>query len=159
MLREIKVRECMTYPAIAVTPNTTLQAAKKVMLENGIRHLPVVKNQKVIGVLSSGDIRRASPSDATLLSVWELNYLWDQLLVEKSMTTKVITVQPNTPLLEAARLLIEHRFGCLPVVNKDGQLEGILTEVDILRLLVKALEDSDPHYADIVDEDWAATSL
>lgn len=159
MLRETKVRNCMTSPVISVTPNTSLPTAKQVMLEHNIRHLPVVKNQKLVGVLSSGDIRRTSPSDATSLSVWELNYLWDQMLVESSMTTRVITVAPHTPLLDAARLLIEHRFGCLPVVDANGHLEGMLTEVDILRFLTKSIEETEPHYADIVDESWAATSL
>ncbi len=159
MLRETKVRSCMTSPVIWVTPGTSLPAAKQVMLEKNIRHLPVVKNQKLVGILSSGDIRRTSPSDATSLSVWELNYLWDQMLVESSMTTRVITVTPDSSLLEAARLLIEHRFGCLPVVGANGHLEGMLTEVDILRFLVKSIEEAEPPYADVVDESWTATSL
>ncbi|KXK13438.1 MAG: signal transduction protein [Chloroflexi bacterium OLB15] len=159
MLRETKVRQCMTSPAISVTPNTTLHEAKKIMLEHHIRHLPVVKNQELVGILSSGDVRRASPSDATSLSVWELNYLWEQILVESSMTTKVISVHPDTPVLEAARLLAEHRFGCLPVVDANKHLQGILTEIDILRLVIQYMENAERPYADTVDEGWAAPSL
>lgn len=153
-----QVRDCMTAPVITVKPATSLHAAKQIMLEHNIRHLPVVKNEKLVGVISSGDIRRASPSDATSLSIWEINYLWDQILVESSMATKVITVHADTPILEAARLLLEHRFGCLPVVDAKGQVEGILTEVDVLRFTIKTLEALDPHYADVVDESWATTS-
>jgi len=149
----------MTSPAISVTPNTTLHEAKKIMLEHHIRHLPVVKNQELVGILSSGDVRRASPSDATSLSVWELNYLWEQILVESSMTTKVISVHPDTPVLEAARLLAEHRFGCLPVVDANKHLQGILTEIDILRLVIQYMENAERPYADTVDEGWAAPSL
>lgn len=159
MLRETKVRQCMTSPAISVTPNTTLHEAKKIMLEHHIRHLPVIKNQELVGILSSGDVRRASPSDATSLSVWELNYLWEQILVESSMTTKVISVHPDTPVLEAARLLAEHRFGCLPVVDANKHLQGILTEIDILRLVIQYMENAERPYADTVDEGWAAPSL
>lgn len=159
MLRETKVRQCMTSPAISVTPNTTLHEAKKIMLEHHIRHLPVVKNQELVGILSSGDVRRASPSDATSLSVWELNYLWEQILVESSMTTKVISVHPDTPVLEAARLLAEHRFGYLPVVDANKHLQGILTEIDILRLVIQYMENAERPYADTVDEGWAAPSL
>lgn len=159
MLRETKVRQCMTSPAISVTPNTTLHEAKKIMLEHHIRHLPVVKNQELVGILSSGDVRRASPSDATSLSVWELNYLWEQILVVSSMTTKVISVHPDTPVLEAARLLAEHRFGCLPVVDANKHLQGILTEIDILRLVIQYMENAERPYADTVDEGWAAPSL
>ena len=159
MLRETKVRQCMTSPAISVTPNTTLHEAKKIMLEHHIRHLPVVKNQELVGILSSGDVRRASPSDATSLSVWELNYLWEQILVESSMTTKVISVHPDTPVLEAARLLAWHRFGCLPVVDANKHLQGILTEIDILRLVIQYMENAERPYADTVDEGWAAPSL
>ncbi len=158
MLRETKVRECMTSPVISVTVNSPLPAAKKIMLENGIRHLPVVKNNKLAGILSSGDIRRASPSDATSLSMWELNYLWDQIQVESAMSKKVITVHPDTPILEAGHLLIEHRFGCLPVVDESGQLEGILTEVDILRFMIETIEANELPYADVVDESWSSPS-
>jgi len=158
MLRETKVRECMTSPVISVTTNSSLPAAKKIMLENGIRHLPVIKNNQLAGILSSGDIRRASPSDATSLSIWELNYLWDQIQVDSAMSSKVITVHPDTPILEAAHLLIEHRFGCLPVVDKDGQVEGILTEVDILRFMIETIEAKELPYADVVDESWSTPS-
>jgi CBS domain-containing protein len=138
MLGDTRVQDSMTFPPMTVTATSSVRTAQQVMSDYNIRHLPVVKGTKLVGILSSGDIRRASPSSATTLSVWE--YLWEQVTVEEVMTERVITVTPETPMLEAVRLMLEHRFNCLPVVDAVNQLVGILTEVDVFRLFIQTCE-------------------
>jgi CBS domain-containing protein len=141
MPSNMKVQDCMTYPAMTIPATASLRTAEQVMKEYNIRHLPVVKNEKLVGILSSGDIRRASPSDAVSLSIWEINYLWDRLTVESSMTSHVITVKGETSMIEAVRLMLEHRFNSLPVVDDAGCPVGILTEVDVFRRFIRVVED------------------
>ena len=141
MLAHTKVQDCMTYPAITISNIASLAAADKLMKEYNIRHLPVVKADKLVGILSSGDIRRASPSDATTLSVWELRYLWERVKIEEAMTRQAITVRPDTPVIEAVSVMLERRFNCLPVIDSAEHPVGILTEVDIFRLLIQQSEE------------------
>ena len=138
MLETTSVAEWMTTPVITVEPNTPLKLAHEIMRNSAIRRLPVVKNGKLVGIVTIGDVREAEPSDATSLSVWELNYLWDQLTVEQVMTHKVVTVKAEDSILEAARLMLEHKISGLPVVNAQGTLTGILTESDIFKMLVES---------------------
>jgi CBS domain-containing protein len=131
----------MTHPAITVAPKTTVRDAQQIMHDYHIRHLPVVEGSRLVGMLSSGDIRRAAPSSATSLSVWEMRYLWEKLTVSEVMTRPLITVTPETSMLEAVRLLYEYRFNSLPVVDADKKLIGILTEVDLYLLLLREADD------------------
>jgi CBS domain-containing protein len=108
------------------------------MKENGIRRLPVVENDLLVGIITIGDVREASPSDATTLSIWELNYLWAQLTVEKIMTRHVFTVNPDDLILDAAQLMLERKVSGLPVVDSKCKLVVILTESDIFRMLVES---------------------
>ena len=146
MLENVLVRQCMTYPVITVTPNMSIRLAQCAMHDNHIRHLPVLQGDLLVGILSSGDIRRAMPSNATSLSIWEIHALWDRVTVEEAMTSYLVTVNPNTTILEAIRLLYEYRFNSLPVVDDQGQLLGILTEVDVFRVL---LQENDRSSSDL----------
>jgi acetoin utilization protein AcuB len=137
MFENVHVRDCMTHPAITVAPNMSVRVAHQIMRDYHIRHLPVVRGSHLVGILSSGDIRRAMPSNATLLSVWELHALWDKVRVESTMSCHLVTVKADTPVLEAVRLMYEHHFNSLPVVDDAEQLIGILTEVDIYLLLLR----------------------
>jgi CBS domain-containing protein len=148
MLRNIRVEGAMTHAALTVAPQTTVRMAQHIMYDYHVRHLPVVEGTLLVGILSSGDIRRASPSSATSLSVWERHSLWDKLKVDEVMTRNPITIRSDMPLLEAIRLLYEHQFSSLPVVDDAGRLVGILTEVDIYRLLLRVSEDFAPADAD-----------
>jgi CBS domain-containing protein len=125
----------MTSEPITITPQTTLPEAQQILFEHRIRRLPVIDRGKLVGILTLGDIREASPSDATTLSVYELNYLLDRLLVKDIMTANPITVSPCDQIGEAARLMYENKIGGLPVVD-DGVLVGIITETDLCRLLM-----------------------
>lgn len=142
MLAKSLVREWMTSPVITVTPDTSISLAHKIMKDNGVRRLVVVDPEDYVkGIITIGDVREASPSDAVTLSIWELNYLWAQLTVEKIMTSPVMTVQADEPILNAAKLMLAKKVSGLPVVNAEGRLVGMLTESDIFRLVVSTIEE------------------
>ena len=122
---------------MTVEPDTLLKTAAQIMKDCKIRRLPVVKDSHLVGIITVGDIREASPSDATSLSVWELNYLWDQLTVEHAMTRNPITITANMAILDAARLMLDKKISGIPVLNDQGQVVGILTESDIFKMLVE----------------------
>lgn len=132
----------MTSPVITVTPDTSISLAHKIMKDNGVRRLVVVDPADYVkGIITIGDVREASPSDAVTLSIWELNYLWAQLTVEKIMTSPVITVQADEPILNAAKLMLAKKVSGLPVVDGEGRVVGMLTESDIFRLVVNTIEE------------------
>ena len=138
MLENIKVHEWMTRPVISVPPTTPISTAHQLMKDHGIRRLPVVDHNQVVGIITLGDVREASPSDATTLSIWEMNYLWAQLMVEKVMTRQVITVRPDDLLLDIAQIMLDRKVSGLPVIDENGYLVGIITESDIFRMLVES---------------------
>jgi CBS domain-containing protein len=138
MLENVMVREWMTTPVMTVSPATSISSAHQIMKERGIRRLPVLENEHLVGIVTIGDVREASPSDATTLSIWELNYLWAQLTVEKVMTHKVITIGANQSILDAAEKMLELKISGIPVVDDAGKLIGMITESDVFRMLVKS---------------------
>lgn len=121
-----------------VTPDTPLMEADWIMQENDYRHLPVVEGGRLVGIVTDRDLRQASPSPATSLSVYEISYLLAKLTVDQVMSTPVRTVHPDDSVLEAASLMLEARISALPVVD-EGDLVGILTTTDLLRALVERL--------------------
>jgi acetoin utilization protein AcuB len=134
------VRDRMSSPAVTVQPDTPFQEALRLMREQRFRRLPVVDAEgKLVGIVAERDLLHASPSPATSLSVWEMNYLLWKLRVAQIMTTRVFTVSPETPIADAARLMVEHRIGGLPVVNDEGQVLGVITETDLFRAFVEVL--------------------
>jgi acetoin utilization protein AcuB len=133
------IKDRMTRSPITAPPEMPMQEALKLMRERGIRRLPVVdKKGKLVGIVSDRDLLHASPSDATSLSVWELNYLLSKVTLKELMTTPVITVSPETPVQEAARIMAEKKIGGLPVVQA-GKVVGIITETDLFRVLLELL--------------------
>lgn len=132
------MREKIRRNPITISPEANFFEARALIHEKGIRHLPVVdKENNLIGIVTDRDIREAAPSDATLLSVQELNYLLGKLKVASFMTPKekLITITPDTLIEEAVKLMRDHKIGCLPVVE-EGKLYGIFTETDALDHLV-----------------------
>ncbi len=133
------VRHRMSSPAITVTPDTTFSQAFRILKENNIRRLPVVDGKgKLVGIVTLTDLLRASPSPATSLSIFELNYLLDKLKVEEVMSRPAITTSPDTPLEEAARIMVDRKISGLPVVE-DGKVVGVITETDIFKTFVEML--------------------
>ncbi len=116
------------------------------MQERHFRRLPIVDRAgKLLGMVSERDLLHASPSPATSLSVWEMNYLLSKLTVEQLMTKKnVVTVSPDQPVEEAARLMVEHTIGGLPVVDQDRRVVGVITETDIFKAFVEMLGSGQP---------------
>ena len=130
----MRVRELMTVKPITVDPETPMLQARQRMAEERIRHLVVVDGARVVGIVTDRDIRLNLPSPATSLSVWELNYLLAQLTVGGVMSATVIVVDPERPVAEAARIMMDHKIGALPVVE-EGRLVGIITESDFVRAM------------------------
>lgn len=135
MIGQALVKDWMSKNVLTVNPKTPIAEAYRLMKERKVRRLPVVKDGRLFGIITLGDVREASPSIATSLSVWEINYLWAQLTVDRVMKTDVIKLSPDATVLEAARLMLEHKISGLPVIE-NGEIVGIITESDIFRMLV-----------------------
>jgi acetoin utilization protein AcuB len=132
------MREKIQKNPVTISPEASFYEARNLIHEKGVRHLPVVdKNNILAGIVTDRDIREAAPSDATLLSVQELNYLLGKLKVSSFMTPKekLITITPDTLIEEAVQLMHDNKVGCLPVIE-GGKLYGIFTETDALDHLV-----------------------
>lgn len=132
------IKERMSSPVVTVEPSLPIMQALDLMKKKHIRRLPVVKDGKMIGIVSEGDLLDASPSDATSLSVWELNYLLGKITVDEIMSKNVITVSEDTPIEEAAYLMDENKIGGLPVMA-DGDLVGLITETDLFRIFLELM--------------------
>ncbi len=134
------VRDRMSSPAVTVTPEIPFQDALKLMRERQFRRLPVVDNKgRLVGIVAERDLLYASPSPATSLSVWELNYLLSKITIRELMTKEVITTTPDTPIEDAAHLMREKRIGGLPVIDDNLRPVGIITETDIFKTFVEML--------------------
>ena len=135
----MKVRELMTGGPITVGPDTPVFDARRTMLKERIRHLLVTEDRRLLGIITDRDIRLNLPSQATSLSVWEVNHLLSRLTVGEVMTKSVIIIGPDQDARDAARLMLEHKIGALPVL--DGpHLIGIITETDVLRAFARKPE-------------------
>jgi CBS domain-containing protein len=101
---------------------------------------------RLVGIVTWGDLRAAQPSTATMLSIYEWRALLKRATVAEYMTRDPISIAPNATALEAARLMLEHKIGGLPVVV-DGRVVGVITEIDLLRLLIsdEARRESQPY--------------
>lgn len=139
MLENRFVRDWMSRDLVTISKSASLPEAHKLMDEYHIRRLPVMDGEKLVGILTRGDVRGAEASDATTLSVWELNYLLSQLSVEHVMTREVFTVNADTTVADAAKLMLTKRIAGLPVME-NGKLAGIITESDIFRMVVETWE-------------------
>jgi acetoin utilization protein AcuB len=137
----MKVRELMTGAPITVSPDTPVFDARQTMIKERIRHLLVVEADRLVGIVTDRDIRLNLPSQATSLSMWEVNYLLAKLTVSKVMTTSVIIIGPDQEATDAARLMLEHKIGALPVLD-GSRLIGILTETDVLRAFARGSQSS-----------------
>ena len=126
------VDRIMTREVVWVAEETRLRQLAALMRDHRIRHLPVVRDGHLVGLITSHDLERVSPSSVTTLSVGEANYLLGKLNAAKVMRTQIITCAPETLVEEAARLLRQEKIGCLPVVTESGELAGIVTHEDLL---------------------------
>jgi len=133
------VRERMSKNPVTTTPDTSVTDALRLMREKKVRRLPVMDTHgKLVGIVADQDLLYATPSPVSSLSVWEMNYLLAKLKVEEVMTRQVTTVTEDTPVEEAARIMVDNKIGGLPVM-RDGQLAGIVTETDLFKVFIEFL--------------------
>lgn len=132
------VNDRMSSPVVTVAPDTSFQDALQQMRDHGCRRLPVVDPKgKLVGIVSERDLLHAEPSSATSLSIWEVHYLLWKIRIREIMTREVITTTPDTPIEDAASLMVTKKIGGLPVVDGKGKVVGIITETDIFRTFVE----------------------
>jgi len=129
------VSDWMTAKVFTVEPDDYLSDALVLMKEKDIKHLPVVKGNRLKGIISDRNIKEYSPSKATSLDIYELHYLLAKTRIKEIMIAKVLTTTPDTPVEEAAMLMLDKGVGCLPVLAGDN-LAGIISDKDIYRALV-----------------------
>lgn len=133
------VKDRMTPNPITITSDTSFLEAFRIIREKGIRHLPVMdKKEKLVGIVAKTDLLHASLSPGTTLSIFELNYLLANLHVSEVMSRSPITVTEDVPIEEAARVMVENKIGCLPVMFED-ELVGMITETDVFETFVEIL--------------------
>lgn len=132
------VGERMSHPVLTTSPDMSALDAQAFMRREHIRRAPVIHDGKLVGIVTEGDLLNASPTQATLLSVWEINYLVSKIKVSQVMTKKVVTIDEDTPIEEAARVMIDNKIGGLPV-TRDGKVVGIITETDLFKVMLEML--------------------
>ena len=124
------VKDFMTRKVVYISPDTTVAHAADLMREQGLHRLPVIENDKLVGLVTEGTIAEASPSKATSLSIFEMNYLLNKTKVKDVMIRDVVTVSAYASLEDATYLMLKNKIGILPVVDND-QLYGVITDRDV----------------------------
>lgn len=127
------VADRMTENPVAITPSTAVTTAKELMKEHNFRRLPVVEKEKLVGWVTENDLRQVAPSSATTLSVYEVNYLLAKLKISDVMKKDLIVVHEDSPIEEAALLMMRHKIGGLPVLDREEKLVGVITETDVFK--------------------------
>lgn len=136
-VRQLTVGQAMTADLVTLGPEDSLMRGVEVMRMRGIRRIPIVLGDQLVGLLAEGDLKRAQPSTLSD-SQEEFDRVMESTTISRIMINKPIAVGPDLPLLEAAQTLHNTKFGALPVVQ-DGKLVGILTDSDLIHCLVDLL--------------------
>ncbi len=134
-----QVREIMTPRPATVTPDDPIRVAIERMREKDCRRLPVVAEDKLVGIVSDRDLRRATNSPLVLRERWYDEFMLDHVPVRACMTPNPLTVTPDTPIVQAAKIMRKHKIGGLPVVDGSA-LVGIVTGSDFLDYMIRTLE-------------------
>ncbi|MEG1066423.1 MAG: CBS and ACT domain-containing protein, partial [Erysipelotrichaceae bacterium] len=122
----------MITELISVSEDTSINQAIDLMKDKNLHRIPVVKDGKLVGLITKGLIAKKTASDATTLEVFELNYLLEKMKVGSIMEKKLITINGAALLEDAASLMLSNDIGCLPVITEDNTLVGIITQNDLL---------------------------
>ena len=136
----MKVAERMVRDVVTLDEGATLRDAFLLFQKNHLRHAPVVKGGRLVGMVTDRDMRRAMPSPFAVADVETFDRVVDTTRVSQVMTRNPFAVTPSTPLKDAVRVLFTRKFGALPVVEGD-RLVGILTVTDLLQDLYDLLPD------------------
>jgi CBS domain-containing membrane protein len=139
MPSEMSVADLMTADVVTLTEDETLAHAQRCMARGRIRHLPVVREGQLVGLITHRDLLAASFSIFAEVEANEQRRVFDTVRVVEVMHRDVVTVSPTLAVSKAARILLENKYGCLPVVDNEQRLQGIVTEADFLRLTVQLL--------------------
>ena len=132
------VGDRMSRPVITVSPDDSAIDVRAMFNKEHIRRAPVMKKGKLVGLVTETDLINASPSKATSLSVWEMHYLVSKIKVKDVMSKKVITVDVDTPIEEAARKMADNKIGGMPVMN-NGRVSGVITETDLFKAFLELM--------------------
>jgi acetoin utilization protein AcuB len=132
------VGERMSHPVISVAPERPVHDALAMFKKEHIRRAPVIKDGKLLGIVTENDLLNASPSPATTLSVWEMNYLMSKVTVRQVMSKKVKTIDVDTPIEEAARIMTDASIGGMPV-TREGKIVGMITETDLFKVFLELM--------------------
>lgn len=130
------VKDFMTRKVVYISPDTTVAHAADIMREQGLHRLPVIENDKLVGLVTEGTIAEASPSKATSLSIYEMSYLLNKTKIKDVMIRKVITVSQYASLEDATYLMLKNKVGILPVVDNE-QVYGVITDRDIFKAFLE----------------------
>ena len=144
MNEKLRVKDVMSTDLITLNEDETLDLVEQVMRLGRVRHLPVTRSSELVGLVTHRDLLRASISALADIGEDERQEMMSRVQVRDIMNADIRTVDPEMPLMQAAGILLDNRYGCLPVVNERGMLDGILTEADFLRfsmVLVKRIEE------------------
>ncbi len=136
----MKVSDRMTREVVTLTEEQSLREALTLQQLHRIRHIPVVSGGRVVGILTDRDLKRASPSLLSGIDQKQYDELLETIRVGQIMTRNPHTVTPATPLKHVAKILIDRKFGALPV-TENNLLVGIITEIDLLRALYELLDE------------------
>jgi len=132
------VGERMSRPVISVAPEMPINDILAMFRKEHIRRAPVMKDGKLVGIVSERDLLNATPSSVTTLSVWEMHYLISKVTVRDVMTKDVVIVDQDTPIEEAARIMADKKIGGVPVVSGENVV-GIITETDLFKILLELM--------------------
>jgi acetoin utilization protein AcuB len=136
----MKIAEVMSRSLVTLTPEQTLRDAVELLRSKHIRHLPVVEDSKLIGIVTDRDVKRATPSLLSGVDRDEYDRVLDETKIAQIMTREPMTVTPESGLKAAVKIFIDRKVGALPVVS-GSQLVGIITEIDLLRVFHDMLKD------------------
>lgn len=130
------VKDFMTRKVVYISPDTTIAHAADIMRDQKLHRLPVIENDKLVGLVTEGTIAEASPSKATSLSIYEMNYLLNKTKVKDVMIHDVVTVSKYASLEDATYLMLKNKIGILPVVDNE-QVYGVITDRDIFKAFLE----------------------
>jgi acetoin utilization protein AcuB len=130
------VKYWMSTDLVTGGEDMSLMKALRIMKESSVKHLPVMKNGRLVGIVSDRDLKEAQPSKATSLEIHELYYLLDEIKIRHVMSAKPYTTVPDEIVEKAAELMLKHDISALPVVNQEGKLEGIVTKGDLFEAMI-----------------------
>ena len=130
------VKDFMTRKVVYISPDTTIAHAADIMRDQKLHRLPVIENDKLVGLVTEGTIAEASPSKATSLSIYEMNYLLNKTKVKDVMIHNVVTVSKYASLEDATYLMLKNKIGILPVVDNE-QVYGVITDRDIFKAFLE----------------------